>query len=207
MTSFSFLRQMLQDVRHQKMRTLLTLFGITWGTVSVALLVSFGEALEKRIKKNQHGLGESIVIAWPARTAIPFQGLGKGRRIRVSEDDIAALRREIPEATFSGEYARDTSAFRRNSAASAVRARSCASCSSTAPTSSIGSSAPYPVPRIRSTRASASTTPGSKRTVAVFVMRLTVASSTPGVFSSTRCTRAWHAAHVIPVTGMFSFAA
>ena len=63
MTSLSFLRQMLQDVKHQKMRTLLTLFGITWGTVSVALLVSFGEALEKRIRKNQHGLGENIVIA------------------------------------------------------------------------------------------------------------------------------------------------
>jgi hypothetical protein len=29
MTSLSFLRQMLQDVRQQKMRTLLTLFGIT----------------------------------------------------------------------------------------------------------------------------------------------------------------------------------
>ena len=89
MTSFSFLRQMLQDVRHQKMRTLLTLFGITWGTVSVALLVSFGEALQKRIAKNQHGLGENIVIAWPSRTSIPFEGLGKGRRLRVSEEDIA----------------------------------------------------------------------------------------------------------------------
>jgi putative ABC transport system permease protein len=77
LTSFSFLRQMLQDVRHQKMRTLLTLFGITWGTVSVALLVSFGEALEKRIRKNQRGLGENIVIAWPARTAMPFEGLAR----------------------------------------------------------------------------------------------------------------------------------
>ena len=113
MTSFSFLRQMLQDVRHQKMRTLLTLFGITWGTVSVALLVSFGEALQKRIAKNQHGLGENIVIAWPSRTSIPFQGLGKGRRVRVSEEDIAALRREIPEAVFSGEYEKDKSNFRR----------------------------------------------------------------------------------------------
>jgi putative ABC transport system permease protein len=112
-TSFSFLRQMLQDVRHQKMRTLLTLFGITWGTVSVALLVSFGEALEKRIKKNQHGLGENIVIAWPARTAIPFQGLGKGRKLRVSEEDLQALRREIPEAIFSGEYGKDGVRFRR----------------------------------------------------------------------------------------------
>jgi putative ABC transport system permease protein len=104
---------MLQDVRHQKMRTLLTLFGITWGTVSVALLVSFGEALEKRIKKNQHGLGENIVIAWPARTAIPFQGLGKGRKLRVSEEDLQALRREIPEAIFSGEYGKDGVRFRR----------------------------------------------------------------------------------------------
>jgi putative ABC transport system permease protein len=113
MTSLSFLRQMLQDVRHQKMRTLLTLFGITWGTVSVALLVSFGEALEKRIRKNQRGLGENIVIAWPSRTSIPYQGLGKGRRLRVGEEDIEALRREVPGATFSGEYSRDTSAFRR----------------------------------------------------------------------------------------------
>jgi len=112
-TSLSFLRQILQDVRHQKVRTLLTLLGITWGTVSVALLMAFGEGLEKRIKKNQHGLGENIVIAWPARTALPFQGLGKGRRIRVSEEDIEALRREIPEARFSGEYEKDKITFRR----------------------------------------------------------------------------------------------
>ena len=107
---------MLQDVRHQKMRTLLTLFGITWGTVSVALLVSFGEALQKRVAKDQHGLGENIVIAWPSRTSIPFEGLGKGRRMRVSEEDIEALRREIPEATFSGEYEREKSSFRRERA-------------------------------------------------------------------------------------------
>ncbi len=112
MTSFSFLRQISQDVRHQKLRTLLTLLGITWGTVSVALLVAFGEGLQRRIQRNQRGLGESIVIAWPAQTALPFEGLGKGRRVRVTEDDLEALRREIPEATFSGEYAR-SSTFRR----------------------------------------------------------------------------------------------
>jgi putative ABC transport system permease protein len=115
-TALSFLRQMLQDVRHQKMRTLLTLLGITWGTVSVSLLVSFGEALQKRVVKNQHGLGENIVIAWPARTSVPWQGLGKGRPIKVTEEDLAVLRREIPEATFSGEYSRDTSNFRRERA-------------------------------------------------------------------------------------------
>jgi putative ABC transport system permease protein len=112
-TYLSFLRQILQDVRHQRLRTLLTLLGITWGTVSVSLLVSFGEALQKRIVKNQRGLGENIVIAWPSRTSLPYEGLGKGRRIRLTEEDVELLRREIPEATFSAEYEKEKNAFRR----------------------------------------------------------------------------------------------
>lgn len=112
MSSLSFLRQMLQDIRHQKVRTLLTLFGITWGTVSVALLVAFGEGLQRRIEKNQKGLGDDIVIAWPSRTSMPYQGLGKGRPVKVSEDDLEALRREVPGAAFSGEYMHDGK-FRR----------------------------------------------------------------------------------------------
>ena len=112
MTSLSFLRALLQDIRHQKLRTALTLFGITWGTVSVALLVAFGEGLQKHIVKSQHGLGENIVIAFPSRTSLPWHGLGKGRRIRVTLEDIDVLRREVPEAEFAGEFERNSSAFR-----------------------------------------------------------------------------------------------
>lgn len=113
MNSLSFLKQMAHDVRHQKMRTVLTVLGITWGTVSVALLVAFGEGLEAKIRQQQAGLGENIVIAWPSRTSVPYQGLGKGRAIRINDEDIEALRRAIPEATFSGEFSRDSSSFKR----------------------------------------------------------------------------------------------
>lgn len=113
MNSLSFLRALLQDVRHQKLRTALTLFGITWGTVSVALLVAFGEGLQKHVVKSQHGLGENIVIAFPSRTSLPWNGIGKGRRIRVTLEDIESLRREVPEAEFAGEFERNSSAIRR----------------------------------------------------------------------------------------------
>jgi putative ABC transport system permease protein len=116
MTSLSFLRQFLDDVRHQKLRTFLTMLGITWGTVSVALLVAFGEGLEQRVVKNAHGMGEGIIIVWPSATSIPFQGLGKGRALRVTEDEIDLLRREIPEASFTGEYNRDNAVTRRQRA-------------------------------------------------------------------------------------------
>ncbi len=113
MNSLSFLKQMAHDVRHQKIRTALTVLGITWGTVSVALLVAFGEGLQAKIQQQQLGLGENIVIAWPSRTSLPYQGLGKGRRIRINDEDIQALRREIPEANFSGEFSRQSSSFKR----------------------------------------------------------------------------------------------
>jgi putative ABC transport system permease protein len=86
------IKQLARDLRSQKLRTFLTTFGIVWGTVAVSLLLGFGQGFHKQLSKSAAGLGENIVIAWPGLTSIPFEGLGKGRRIRIGEDDIALLR-------------------------------------------------------------------------------------------------------------------
>src|SRR5262249_40961809 len=88
------LRQMLRDIRSQKLRTSLTIFGIVWGTIAVTLLGAFGQGLHKQIVKNSAGLGDRIAIAWPSLTSVPYEGLGRGRRIRVLEENIDAVRRE-----------------------------------------------------------------------------------------------------------------
>jgi putative ABC transport system permease protein len=102
------LRQLLRDVRSQKLRTFLTVFGIVWGTVAVTLLLAFGTGLKKQMIKATAGLGDRICIAWPGLTSIPYQGLGKGRKIRLMEEDIEAIRREAEGLSgVSSEY--DTS--------------------------------------------------------------------------------------------------
>lgn len=101
----TFLRQLVRDIRTQKLRTFLTTFGIVWGTVAVSLLLAFGDGLHQQQTKSFAGLGDRICIAWPARTSIPFEGLGKGRRIRVDESDIAYLRRQLADLNgISSEY-------------------------------------------------------------------------------------------------------
>jgi len=98
-------RQLLRDVRSQKLRTFLTVFGIVWGTVAVSLLLAFGGGLKKQLIKSAAGLGDRIVIAWPGLTSKPFEGLGKGRRIRLTEDDIEAVRKEaVFLKAISSEY-------------------------------------------------------------------------------------------------------
>jgi putative ABC transport system permease protein len=98
-------RQMWRDVRSQKLRTFLTVFGIIWGTVSVTLLLAFGKGMQRQMTVNAAGIGDGICIAWPGLTSIPFEGLGKGRKMRVNEDDIEAVRREAPGLrAISSEY-------------------------------------------------------------------------------------------------------
>jgi putative ABC transport system permease protein len=99
------LRELFRDVRSQKLRTLLTVFGIVWGTVAVTLLLAFGQGLHRQMVKNTAGLGDRIAIAWPALTSIPFEGLGRGRRIRLREEHIEAVRRQTPGLlAVSSEY-------------------------------------------------------------------------------------------------------
>ena len=87
------IKQLFRDLRSQKLRTFLTTLGIVWGTVAVSLLLAFGQSFHHQMLKNSAGLGNAIVIAWPSLTSMPFEGLGKGRRIRVTDDDIDLVRR------------------------------------------------------------------------------------------------------------------
>ncbi len=99
------LRQLFRDIRAEKLRTFLTVFGIVWGTVAISLMLAFGTGLHKQFIKSTAGLGDRIVIAWPALTSKPFEGLGKGRRIRVADEDLEAIRPQIANLkAISGEY-------------------------------------------------------------------------------------------------------
>ena len=92
----SFFRQLGRDLWSQKLRTFLTTFGIIWGTVAVSLLLAFGNGLHRQMIKSVAGLGDRIVIAWPMRTSMTYEGLGKGRRMRMMEEDIEFLEAHVP---------------------------------------------------------------------------------------------------------------
>lgn len=89
------LLQLHRDLKSQKLRTLLTVFGLVWGTVAVTLLLAFGAGLKKQLIKSAAGLGDRICISWPGLTSIPYQGLGKGRRIRMTDEDLETVRPRV----------------------------------------------------------------------------------------------------------------
>jgi len=98
-------RQLLRDLRSQKTRTFMTTFGIVWGTAAVSMLLAFGQGFHRQVYKSSAGLGENICIAWPSRTSLPWQGLGKGRQISLDEDDMELIRLKADNLeAISSEY-------------------------------------------------------------------------------------------------------
>lgn len=102
-----YMTHFFRDMRSQKLRTFLTLFGIIWGTSAVVLLLAFGKGLHAQNQKSMHGLGESIVILWGGRTSKPYMGFGRGRWIPLREEDANLLKKEIRGmGAVSPEYSR-----------------------------------------------------------------------------------------------------
>jgi len=95
MLPFLSVKQFFRDMRSQKLRTLLTMFGIMWGTISIVLLMAFGTGLQEYQIKQFRGLGEHITIVWGGRTSVPWQGFPRGRRVAITEEDVANIKRSV----------------------------------------------------------------------------------------------------------------
>ncbi len=87
--------EFLTDLRAQKLRAFLTMFGIVWGTVAIIVLLAFGMGFKRQLGINMHGIGESIAITFPGSTTKPFEGFGIGRPISFVEDDARILKAEV----------------------------------------------------------------------------------------------------------------
>jgi putative ABC transport system permease protein len=92
-----------RSARLQKKRATLTIASIAWGTVTILMLLAFGEGLKRQLSSNERAMGENLAIHWPGETSKVWKGLPEGRPIRPRIDDIAALRERIPEAEIWGE--------------------------------------------------------------------------------------------------------
>jgi len=100
-----FLRYFWRDFRKQKKRASLTVAAIVWGTMSILLLLAFGEGLKNQLDKNQRGMGVDILVVWGGQTSIPYEGLPRGRRIRFLPEDVDIIAKSIPEVERVGaEY-------------------------------------------------------------------------------------------------------
>ena len=87
-------RQVIMNLRANKLRSFLTMFGILWGVISVVILQATGEGFRRGNNKVLMELGKNIAIVWGARTGMQAGGERAGRQILLTPDDVHALQTE-----------------------------------------------------------------------------------------------------------------
>ena len=99
------LQLFLSSARLQKKRATLTIASLAWGTVTILLLLAFGEGLKRQMMSNDQAMGNNMAIMWPGETSKPYKGLPEGRPIRPKMEDVDFARERLPELdAIWGEY-------------------------------------------------------------------------------------------------------
>jgi len=89
-------RQGIGELMRHKLRSLLTMFGIGWGVVALALISASGDGFQQGQRENWKQLGDRIVMLFPGRTEMQAGGRRAGREIRLYESDVKAIREQCP---------------------------------------------------------------------------------------------------------------
>jgi putative ABC transport system permease protein len=105
----TIISEFIVDLKAQKLRAFLTMFGIIWGTVAIVVLVAFGVGFRKQTIANMHGIGEGLAIVWPGKTTQPYAGYGIGRSLSFVEEDTKLIASQVPNVSgISPEYGKRT---------------------------------------------------------------------------------------------------
>jgi len=86
------LAQSLDNLRTNKLRSFLTMFGIMWGVISIIILSAMGEGFQRGNQAVLEELGKNIVVIRNGRTSVQAGGERAGRVIRLTIGDVYELR-------------------------------------------------------------------------------------------------------------------
>ena len=88
------IRQSLENLRANTLRSVLTMFGILWGIVSIVVLSAMGEGFRRGNDAVLREFGRNIGIVWGGRTSMQAGGERAGREIRLTLEDARAIAAE-----------------------------------------------------------------------------------------------------------------
>jgi putative ABC transport system permease protein len=77
---------------HHRFRAALSMLGISWGIISVVVLLAYGDGFRGALDAGFRGaFSDGTVITFPGQTSLQAGGERAGKRLRVTPDDVLAI--------------------------------------------------------------------------------------------------------------------
>jgi putative ABC transport system permease protein len=108
--SGSILREAVRGLLQQRLRAGLSMLGLSWGIVTVVILLAYGNGLHNAIEAGFRGaFGDGVVVMYGGQTSMQAGGERSGRPIRLELEDVALIRAQPMIREASPEYIRTLS--------------------------------------------------------------------------------------------------
>ena len=98
MNAYQLLRVALRALAINKLRSALTMLGIVIGVGAVIVMIAVGAGAQARVEEQIRALGSNLLLVMPGATTAGGVRMGFGSGSSLSEEDVVAINREIPEA-------------------------------------------------------------------------------------------------------------
>src|SRR5947207_15456941 len=77
---------------HHRFRAALSMLGISWGIISVVVLLAYGNGFGGALDAGFRGaFSDGTVVSFPGQTSLQAGGERAGTRVRVTADDVMAI--------------------------------------------------------------------------------------------------------------------
>lgn len=79
-----------------KIRSLMTAFGVFWGIFMLIVMSGAGKGLENGVTREIGKFAKNSAFFWTSQTSEPYKGFKKGRNWNMESEDIEYLRNNVP---------------------------------------------------------------------------------------------------------------
>ena len=98
MSFLALLRIALRALAVNTLRSALTMLGIVIGVGAVIVMIAVGAGAQARVEEQIRALGSNLLLVMPGSTTAGGVRMGFGSGSTLTEDDVVAINRELPEA-------------------------------------------------------------------------------------------------------------
>ena len=84
-------------LKKNRLRTILTAFGVFWGIFMLVIMLGSGKGLKNGAYDGMGGFATNSAFVWAQPTTMPYKGFKKGRFYNFTNSDTKALKEQIPE--------------------------------------------------------------------------------------------------------------
>lgn len=119
-------QEIWHTVAANKMRSIMTGFGVFWGIFILVILIGMGNSLEGGILKNVEGFAPNSCFFFTNQTSEPYKGFRKGRNWNMNNKDIEIIKQRskllqhLSPMLFGGSSAKNVVIGRKSTSAQVV---------------------------------------------------------------------------------------